>query len=154
MVNFETDPQRIKAAADKGIITKEDYEKWLGVQGYKTMLKKSREDSEISTSVFADESEKAESYFFERDLSSNQFRFILKGVDFQPLDLFKQHTVIKAMQQAPLVRNQPARVKNLNTEISEGIRKGMESANNLLAFAKETVKKNELRKSKQQSELQ
>ena len=109
MVNFERDPEKIKAAYESGIITPQDCEKWQGVQGYKAMLKKSHDDSEISKSTFANEGEKVESYFFERDLSCNQFRFILKGVDFEPIDLFKQSEILKSMEQIPLKRVFPRR---------------------------------------------
>lgn len=132
MTNYCTDADAIKEAHSKGIIGSADFQKWNAVQGYRTMLNKSIENSSISKATYANEVEKTESFFFERDLSANTLRFILKGVDgLQPLDLFKQNEIWKSIRQEPLQRQMPVRVNESMSKINAIIAETTQMANEM-----------------------
>ncbi len=110
MTSFCTDPTQIKEAFNKGLITPEDYNAWLGSSGYKESLKKSLDNNEISATEFKIETEKASGLYWERDdQTKGVFRFVLKGANWQPIDL-KQRKIQKARESQPLQTQQPKRV--------------------------------------------
>ncbi len=93
-----TERELIKVAAEKEIITQEDYTKWKAMQRYASILTLSVESFDLNKAIYFNEKSKAESYFFERDLSAHQNRYVLRGDNFQPINLSRKKDIMRAFQ--------------------------------------------------------
>jgi hypothetical protein len=103
MRNFNNTSEEVEQGFKSGIVSYDDYSKYLGSQGYKNELKKSISNGDISKANYVNEISKAEAVYFERDLSHNTLRFTLRGADFQPMDLPAIH-LQKAKEQSQLLK--------------------------------------------------
>jgi len=89
MHNMCNDPEQILEANRAGLISNEDLQKWIGLQGYKKELKKSKNSGAISESIFSEQAGKADAVYFQRTTPPEPFGFKLVGTDFEILDLKK-----------------------------------------------------------------
>lgn len=144
MVNNCNDPEQIIKAHQAGLISKEDFQKWCGAQGYKNELRKSKESGAITDESYSEEFAKADSLYFLKDQSSYTFRYVLCGKDFQPLDLIPKKQIQKSLVLDSLNKsNEPTLLKSNRT--CEGLKKVAaeynKSIDNLVGWCKANIKK-------------